>query len=72
MVGFARNRLEQLKTALVAPPETEAMFKEVLYLDLPEMLVNLSSSGGRTKYLKLIVSLETDDLSPIRARRPWC
>ncbi len=32
-----------------------------IYLDLPEMLVNLNSSGRRTNYLKVVVSLELED-----------
>ena len=35
--------------------------KEVVFFDLPEMLVNLNSSGRQTNYLKLTVSLEIDD-----------
>lgn len=31
------------------------------YFDLPEMLVNLNSSGRRTSYLKIVVSLELED-----------
>ncbi len=33
------------------------------YFDLPEMLVNLNSSGRRTSYLKIVVSLELEDKS---------
>ncbi len=34
---------------------------EVVYYDLPEMLVNLSGSGRRTHFLKISVSLELTD-----------
>ena len=33
----------------------------MVFFDLPEMLVNLNSSGRQTNYLKLTVSLEIDD-----------
>jgi len=38
---------------------------DVVYFDLPEMLVNLSGSGRRTHYLKLSVSLELTDPNDI-------
>ncbi len=41
--------------------EEEGPPKEVVFFDLPEMLVNLNSSGRQTNYLKLTVSLEIDD-----------
>ncbi len=34
---------------------------DVVYYDLPEMLVNLSGAGRRTHYLKISVSLELTD-----------
>ena len=34
---------------------------ELVYYDLPEMLVNLSGAGRRTHYLKISVSLELTD-----------
>ena len=44
-----------------AAEEEEGPPKEVVFFDLPEMLVNLNSSGRQTNYLKLTVSLEIDD-----------
>ena len=38
---------------------------DVVYYELPEMLVNLSGSGRRTHYLKLSVSLELTDPNDI-------
>ena len=35
--------------------------KEAVYLELPDMLVNLRSTGKQPSYLKLSVSLEFDD-----------
>ena len=34
--------------------------KPAVYYDLPEMLVNLNSSGRKTNFLKLVVSLELE------------
>ena len=45
----------------VAEEEEEGPPKEIVFFDLPEMLVNLNSSGRQTNYLKLTVSLELDD-----------
>lgn len=39
--------------------------EEVVYYDLPEMLVNLSGAGRRTHYLKISVSLELTDPADI-------
>ena len=44
-----------------AVEEEEAPPKELVFFDLPEMLVNLNSSGRQTNYLKLTVSLEIED-----------
>ncbi len=35
--------------------------KEAIYFDLPDMLVNLNTGGGKPRYLKLSVSLEVYD-----------
>lgn len=40
------------------------------YIDLPEMVVNLSSSDERGKYLKLKVSLETSSEKTAKALKP--
>ena len=39
----------------------EDLPKEAVYVELPDMLVNLRSSGKQPSYLKLAVSLELDD-----------
>ena len=52
---------EAVKGEMAEPEEP----KEVVYYELPEMLVNLSSDGRRTHYLKLSVSLELTDPSDI-------
>ena len=39
----------------VIPPE------EVVFIDMPEMLINLNSPGGQVSFLKLTVSLEVKD-----------
>ncbi len=39
----------------------EEVPKEAVYFELPDMLVNLRSSGKQPSYLKLSVSLEFDD-----------
>lgn len=41
-----------------------------VFYDLPEMLVNLSSSGGRTGYLKMKVALELPDAQASAALDP--
>ena len=44
-----------------------------VYLDLPEMLVNLNTSGRRTSYLRVVVSLELateGDLERVEAVMP--
>lgn len=44
-----------------AHEEVEEAPKVVVFYDLPEMLINLSSSGSDSSFLKLGVSLELDD-----------
>jgi len=41
-----------------------------LFYELPEMTVNLASSGGRAQYLKVRVSLEMTDREAMRAIPP--
>ncbi|MCZ6605392.1 MAG: flagellar basal body-associated FliL family protein [Alphaproteobacteria bacterium] len=36
-----------------------------VYLDLPEMLVNLNGTGRRTNYLKVVVSLELENAGDV-------
>lgn len=47
--------------AIVEPKEA----KDLVYYELPEMLVNLSSDGRRTHFLKIKVSLELTDSSDV-------
>ena len=47
-----------------------AVEKPMVYYDLPEMVVNLSSDGKRAQYLKLSVSLEVADRQTISALQP--
>jgi len=42
-----------------------AASKQVVFYDLPEMLVNLNTSGRQNHYLKLKVALELDDPAKI-------
>jgi flagellar FliL protein len=44
-----------------AKQEEEGAPKEAVYLELPDMLVNLRPTGKQPSYLKLSVSLELDD-----------
>ncbi len=37
-----------------------------MFFDLPEMLVNLNSSGRRTNFLKINISLELEEESDIK------
>lgn len=58
---------------LGSAPEVKAEAAPAIYYDLPEMVVNLSSSEGRGQYLKLKVSLEAetgavDALKPVMPR----
>jgi flagellar protein FliL len=46
------------KKVLEAPPPPP---KQIVFLDLPEMIVNLNTGGPRSGFLKLRVSLELDD-----------
>lgn len=50
--------------------QVAAELKEVFYLDLPELTVNLSSSDQRAQFLKLSVSLELSDRKTLRAIEP--
>jgi flagellar protein FliL len=50
---FLTNRTEAAPAAKVAPPP--------VFFDMPDILVNLSSTGDRTQYLKVKVVLELPD-----------
>ncbi len=43
------------ETAAPPPP------KQTVFMDLPDMLVNLNTGGGKSSYLKLKVALELED-----------
>jgi flagellar protein FliL len=49
---FMTNRSEAAPVAKIAPP---------VFFDMPDILVNLSSTGDRTQYLKVKVVLELPD-----------
>ena len=49
-----------------ADEEEVFVFKKAVFFDLPEMLVNLNSSGRRTNFLKINISLELDEESDIQ------
>lgn len=55
--GILGGGTEAVEGESKEPEEPE----EVVYYDLPEMLVNLSGAGRRTHYLKISVSLELTD-----------
>jgi flagellar protein FliL len=48
----------------------EAIKKQALYFDLPEMVVNLSSPENRVQYLKIKVALEAGDQATLNALNP--
>ena len=53
------------------PAATAQMAKPAVFVDLPEVLVNLSSAGGeRTQYLKIKVVLELADQTMIQQIQP--
>ncbi len=45
--------------------EEAAVLKKAVYFYMPEMLVNLNSSGRRTNFLKINISLELEEESDI-------
>lgn len=53
-----------------ASAPASALPKKTLYFDLPEMVVNLSSSDKRVQYLKIKVSLEAGDQATLVALDP--
>lgn len=48
-----------------AEEEEAIIFQKAVFFDLPEMLVNLNSTGRRTNFLKINISLEIEDESDI-------
>lgn len=61
--GFADSYLGIEKSA---EEEKAAALKKAVFFDLPEMLVNLNSSGRRTNFLKINISLELEEESDIK------
>lgn len=55
MMGMFGGKAEEHAEEKPAAP------KPIIFVDLPEMLVNLNSSGRQQNYLKLKVALEVDD-----------
>ena len=49
-----------------AEEEEAAALTKAVFFDLPEMLVNLNSSGRRTNFLKINISLELEEESDIK------
>lgn len=49
-----------------AEEEEAAALMKAVFFDLPEMLVNLNSSGRRTNFLKINISLELEEESDIK------
>jgi flagellar FliL protein len=61
---------EEAKTDAPPPPPPA---KEVVFYDLPDMLVNLNTGGRKTNFLKITVSLQLDnkeDLPKVQAIQP--
>ena len=57
--GLADSLLGKDKTvAAAAEEQAEEPERGTVYYELPQMLVNLSTSGRRTSFLKIVVSLE--------------
>ena len=61
--GFADPYLGIEKSA---EEEDTAPLKTAVFFDMPEMLVNLNSSGRRTNFLKINISLELEEESDIK------
>lgn len=56
--GLADSLLGKDKVVASAEEGLEEAERGTVYFELPQMLVNLSSSGRRTSFLKIVVSLE--------------
>jgi flagellar FliL protein len=66
---FDSGSQEEEKVAVAPPPPPE----ETIFYDLPDMLVNLDSAGGRPAYLKIRASLELSadtDTFEVKELRP--
>lgn len=58
----AESEEEALKEAVASAPGTH-------FVDLPEMLVNLQTDGSKTSFIKMAISLELTDKSPVTTER---
>lgn len=56
--GLADSLLGKDKVVAEAAEHAEEAERGTVYFELPQMLVNLSTSGRRTSFLKIVVSLE--------------
>lgn len=56
--GLADSLLGKDKAAASAEEGVEEAERGTVYFELPQMLVNLSTSGRRSSFLKIVVSLE--------------
>ncbi len=56
--GIADSLLGKDKAVEVAEEHGEEAARGTVYFELPQMLVNLSTTGRRTSFLKIVVSLE--------------
>lgn len=57
--------LDENGNPIVAAADEEAEPLELLFYDIEPMLVNLTSAGGKSAYLKLSVTLEVDKQSSV-------
>ncbi|MEM6616118.1 MAG: flagellar basal body-associated FliL family protein [Pseudomonadota bacterium] len=53
-----------------APTEEEAAIQSAYFYELPEVTVNLATTGSRAQYLKVRISLELQDRAIVRAITP--
>lgn len=63
---FAATEFDLFNSA----PRPGNVTASTVYYDLPEMVVNLSSTGERAQYLKLKVALEAEDKQILRLLEP--
>lgn len=47
------------------PAQEKKVEKKAIFYDLPDLLVNLNSSGGKNNYLKISISLQVEDKEQI-------
>jgi flagellar protein FliL len=61
------------KAAAAPPAEEVPAVKQVTYLDLPDLLINLNSTGRKTTFLKLAIALQLEspaDVPKVQAVMP--